>query len=235
MTKLRSVAIVTVVAAVITLLVPRVTHADCTRYHRGLESLIRRSELAMDGRPYHVQAMKKWRAAAPACRDGRWYVSGSRILRWGSGAPLIAGNTKLTSADQALSLGLRRDRSDPVLLAFVAFTSALRAKAPRLPGDACSLVKGASHDRREYICGHVARAKHDWAGAKRHFSAVKRASSFPDLYLRCAEALSHLGKRRAARKAARRALRVSEVRARGFGATRSEYRTMHKAARRLAR
>jgi len=234
MTKLRSIAIAIAVATIVTLLVPRVTHADCTRYHRGLDALIRRSELAMEGRPYHVQAMQKWRSATPACRDGSWYVAASRILRWGSGEPLVAGNTTLTSADKALSLGLQRAGSDPVLLAFVAFTSALRAKAPRLPADACTLVKGASHDQREYICGHIARAKHDWAAAKRHFSAVKRTSTYPDLYLRCAEALSHLGKRRAARNAARRAIRVSEVRARGFGAMRSEYRTMHKAARRLA-
>ncbi len=217
--------------------VPRAAQADeCVGYYRGLRSLMRQANVAMQGRPHYERARTTWQAAPAACRDGRWYLMAAHILRWSSARPLVAGSVQLASARDALTAGLIRAPTDPELLAFVAFVSALRPKAsPPLPTNACAAVRQARTDLRHYICGHAARRTGDWKTAARCFAAIKRRSSFFDLSLRRAEALRQTGARRRARREAARARKLTPIRARAAGVTLQELQLIRAAAKRLAR
>lgn len=113
----------------------------------------------------------------------------------------------MRDAKEALDKGLAADPSQPDLLTFVAYLSALSpGSSPELPADACEKVAGAPAALRAYVCGHAAMRRGEYSSAEAFFAAAEKEPPFPDVSLRRAEALLKLGRVQEARKSTKRAL-----------------------------
>ena len=181
---------------------------DCVQVARKVLSDIRVSYLAKEGELNIQSARRSFGESPEGCSSGLWYLAAARLLREpGQKGPLAGGGITLRDAKEALDKGLTADPSQPDLLAFVAYLSALSpGSSPGLPTDACERVSGAPAALRAYVCGHAAMRRGEYASAEASFAAAEKDPPFPDVSLRRAEALLKLGRVQQARKSAKRAL-----------------------------
>ena len=213
---------------------------SCAQVARKILSDIRVSYLAKEGQIYIQSARRSFGESPEGCASGLWYLAAARLLREpGQKGPLAGGGGALRDAKEALDKGLAADPSQPDLLAFVAYLSALSpGSSPGLPTDACERVSGAPAALKAYVCGHEAMRRGDYASAEASFAAVEKEPPFPDVSLRRAQALLKLGRVQEARKSAQRALErlnPSSPLALASGPTEAELKTLRNQAAEIAR
>lgn len=184
---------------------------DCRQIGGSVLWRLRMSYLAKEGEIYLQGARREFAASPAGCEDGLWYLAAARLLRdTGVAGPLTAGRSEIQSPKEALEKGLAASPSEPSLLAFVAYLSAISPDAsPKLPADACERFKANSKEEdklRAYVCGHAALARGDFAAAEKEFATVEKDPALPDAALRRAEALLQLGRKAEAKRSSQIAL-----------------------------